>query len=100
VLHTNHIRVTYRRTEFKELTAHFQFPADYPSSPLTIELKSKPLDFKLLQGLEKVCTDEVKKYVTKQQVREGYPTDLMNCCSLFILKSKIVTVSNKVEVLI
>ncbi|KAF6036413.1 hypothetical protein EB796_005278 [Bugula neritina] len=62
------VQVKISRTEFKELTAHFQFPADYPSSPLTIELKSKPLDFKLLQGLEKVCTDEVKKYVTKQQV--------------------------------
>ena len=58
----------YRRTEFKELTAHFQFGPDYPASPLIIELKSKPLDFKLLQGLEKVCTEEAQKYLNKQQV--------------------------------
>ena len=58
----------YRRTEFKELTAHFQFSPDYPASPLIIELKSKPLDFKLLQGLEKVCTEEAQKYLNKQQV--------------------------------
>lgn len=58
----------FRRTEFKELTAHFQFGADYPASPLIVELKSKPLDFKLLQGLEKVCTEEAQKYLNKQQV--------------------------------
>lgn len=63
------MRFHFRRTEFKELTAHFQFNDDYPASPLIIELKSKPLDFKMLQGLEKVCVEEVRKYLNKQQVR-------------------------------
>lgn len=58
-----------RRTEFKALTAHFQFNPDYPASPLIVELKSKSLDFKLLQGLEKVCLEECQKYLNKQQVQ-------------------------------
>ena len=71
----------YRRTEFKELTAHFQFGPDYPASPLIIELKSKPLDFKLLQGLEKVCTEEAQKYLNKQQVG-GYCRVLSVLCNM------------------
>ena len=86
----------YRRTEFKELTAHFQFGPDYPASPLIIELKSKPLDFKLLQGLEKVCTEEAQKYLNKQQVG-GHCRVLSVLCDirLTVLWNSLIHISER-----
>ena len=44
------------------------FPEDYPRNPILIELKSKYLAYKLLDGLRKVCEEETKKLIGQQQV--------------------------------
>lgn len=45
-----------------------QFREDYPASPLFIELKSKTLSTKLLDGLTEVCEKECKRLLNKAQV--------------------------------
>lgn len=57
-----------RRTSFKQLVVCIQFPQEYPSSPILIELKSKTLSEKLLDKLTGVCEQEAKKYLGKPQV--------------------------------
>jgi len=56
------------KTVHKQLVVCLQFPEDYPRSPLLIELKSKALSEKLLDGLNKVCDDEARKIVGQHQV--------------------------------
>jgi len=58
----------FRRTAFKHIVACIQFPSNYPFSPLLIELKSKTLSDKLLDGLTNVCEQEAKKILGKPQV--------------------------------
>ena len=58
----------YRRTEYKQVTIHLQFADGYPREPVIVELKSKTLSDKLLDGLLKVCDDEAKKHVGQRQV--------------------------------
>lgn len=62
------VRVEIKRTDFKAIVACIQFPKDYPTSPLLLELKSKTLHEKLLQGLTNVCELEAKKLIGKAQI--------------------------------
>ncbi|CAH1159441.1 unnamed protein product [Phaedon cochleariae] len=62
------VRVEIKKTEFKKIVLCSQFSKDYPKTPLLIELKSKTLSEKLLQGLTNVCEQEIKKYLGKPQV--------------------------------
>ena len=45
-----------------------QFAKNYPNCPLLLELKSKTLSVKLLNGLTEVCEKECKKLLGKAQV--------------------------------
>ncbi|XP_017893319.1 uncharacterized protein LOC108632940 [Ceratina calcarata] len=62
------VRVEITRTKFKTIIVCIQFPENYPSDPLLIELKSKTLSVKLLDGLTEVCERECKKLLGKAQV--------------------------------
>ncbi|XP_031845759.1 uncharacterized protein LOC116432682 [Nomia melanderi] len=62
------VRVEIAKTKFKTIVACIQFPKDYPQNPLLIELKSKTLSTKLLDGLTEVCEKECKKLLGKAQV--------------------------------
>ncbi|CAG2060139.1 unnamed protein product, partial [Timema podura] len=57
-----------RQTAFKNIIVLIQFPEDYPHSSLLLELKSKTLSDKLLDGLTNVCEQEAKKILGKPQV--------------------------------
>ncbi|XP_069703326.1 uncharacterized protein [Periplaneta americana] len=81
------VRVEIRRTTFKHIIVCIQFPSDYPSSPLLIELKSKTLSDKLLDGLTNVCEQEAKKILGKPQVlpvlkfiRNFIDENPLSCC--------------------
>ena len=41
------------------------YPDDYPSTHIFVELKSKTLSEKLLEGLVRVAEDEARKYIGK-----------------------------------
>ncbi|KAK2174434.1 hypothetical protein NP493_803g00018 [Ridgeia piscesae] len=56
------------QTTKKEIVTCFLFPEDYPRNPILIELKSKYLAYKLLDGLRKVCEEETKKLIGQQQI--------------------------------
>jgi len=58
----------FRKTPFKQLIVCIQFRPDYPASPLFVELKSKTLSTKLLDGLADVCEKECKALLNKAQV--------------------------------
>ncbi|XP_072749717.1 uncharacterized protein [Anoplolepis gracilipes] len=62
------VRVEITKTSFKQLVVCIQFREDYPASPLFIELKSKTLSAKLLDGLTEVCEKECKRLLNKAQV--------------------------------
>lgn len=62
------VRAEISRSKFKTIIACIQFSADYPRTTLLLELKSKTLSEKLLQGLTDVCEREVKKALGKPQV--------------------------------
>nr|XP_023014346.1 uncharacterized protein LOC111504084 [Leptinotarsa decemlineata] len=81
------VRTEIKRTEFKKIIVCIQFPPDYPQTPLLIELKSKTLSEKLLQGLTNVCEQELKKYLGKPQVlntikflRNFIEENPLSCC--------------------
>jgi len=64
-----HIRVNITRTPRKSLGVCLQFPPEgYPVSPIILELKSKTLEDKLLDGLTRVCDQEAKKLQGQKQV--------------------------------
>ncbi|KAL6254596.1 hypothetical protein P5V15_014648 [Pogonomyrmex californicus] len=62
------VRVEITKTSFKQLVVCIQFQENYPASPLFIELKSKTLSAKLLDGLAEVCEKECKRFLNKAQI--------------------------------
>lgn len=62
------VRVEIKKTEDKSLVVCMQFTETYPKTAVLIELKSKSLSEKLLNGLTNVCEQEAKKYLGKAQV--------------------------------
>ncbi|PSN38747.1 hypothetical protein C0J52_16952 [Blattella germanica] len=81
------VRVEIRRTAFKHIIACMQFPSEYPHSPLLVELKSKTLSDRLLDGLTNICEQESKKILGKPQVlailkfiRNFIDENPLSCC--------------------
>lgn len=62
------VRVEIKESDFKKIIICIQFAENYPHNPLLIELKSKTLSQKLLDGLTSICEKEATKYVGKPQV--------------------------------
>ena len=57
-----------RHTDFKHLKVSLQFPEGYPGAPLLVEVASKSVQERLLEGLVRVCDDELRKLTGKRQV--------------------------------
>lgn len=81
------VRVEIKRTDFKKIVICMQFPENYPAKLLLIELKSKTLSEKLLQGLTNVCEQEIKKSLGKPQIllvikfiRHFIDENPLSCC--------------------
>lgn len=81
------VRAEIKRTDFKKVIVCIQFPENYPAAVLLIELKSKTLSGKLLQGLTNVCETEIKKSLGKPQVlltikflRNFIDENPLSCC--------------------
>lgn len=62
------VRVEIKRTVTKSLVVCLQFPEDYPSSLILLELKSKTLSDKLLVKLTFACELHLKKHIGKPQI--------------------------------
>ncbi|XP_023931502.1 uncharacterized protein LOC106155069 [Lingula anatina] len=62
------VRVVLEQTQHKSIVVCLMFPDKYPDATILIELKSKTLSYKLLQGLTKVAEEEAKKYLGREQV--------------------------------
>lgn len=62
------VRAEIKLTDYKKIIACMQFPENYPECTLLIELKSKTLSEKLIQGLTNVCETEAKKYLGRPQI--------------------------------
>lgn len=63
------VRVRIRKTKHKDLTVCIQFTEQYPSEHLVVELKSKTLPDKFLDGLSRLCEKEAAdKHVGRRQV--------------------------------
>lgn len=93
------VRVEIRRTVTKTVVVCLQFPPNYPSEILLIELKSKTLSDLLLEKLTSVCEQEVKKYLGKPQIlpllkfiRSFIDENPLSCCyeEISIAKEKLL----------
>lgn len=92
------VRTEIKRTDFKKIIVCIQFPDNYPHIPLLLEIKSKTLSEKLLQGLTNVCEQEIKKSIGKPQVlnaikflRNFIDENPLSCCydEISTLKSRL-----------
>ncbi|ROT79074.1 uncharacterized protein [Penaeus vannamei] len=100
------VRVNIERTKYKQIVACFQFQPDYPSSLALIELKSRHVSEKLLDGLVKLCEEEAKKYLGKPQVlhvlrfvRNFIDENPLCCCSEEIsnVRKKLIAGSDELK---
>ena len=62
------IRVEISKSDFKTVAVCLNMPQNYPDHHILVEIKSRNLSRKLLDGLEKVSEAEAKKYVGKPHV--------------------------------
>ncbi|KAK7500064.1 hypothetical protein BaRGS_00008611 [Batillaria attramentaria] len=65
---TDLVKAEIKKTEHKQLSVTCLFPPEYPHTPLVVELNSKTLAYKLLQGLSNVCENEARTLAGQQQV--------------------------------
>jgi len=82
------IRVQIEETAHKKLVICLAYPDDYPSTHIFVELKSKTLSEKLLEGLVRVAEDEARKYIGKPHalfvikfIRQFLADNPLCCCS-------------------
>ena len=61
------LRVELEVTPYRKIIVCLMFPEDYPHQPILVELKSKHLAPKLLEGLTNMIDKEVKAVVPKPQ---------------------------------
>lgn len=100
------VRVNIERTKYKQMVVCFQFAPDYPKSRALIELKSRHISDKLLDGLTKVCEEEADKYLGKPQVlnvlrfvRTFIDENPLCCCSeeISTIKKKLIMGSDELK---
>jgi len=82
------IRIELEETPFKKVVVCMSYPAEYPKQPILLELKSKTLSEKLIDGLVRVSEEEAKKYLGKPHVifvvkfiRQFIAENPLCCCS-------------------
>ena len=62
------VRVELKKSDFKTMAICLTYPSNYPTHHILVEIKSKKLSRKLLDGLEKVAETEAKKYIGKPHI--------------------------------
>lgn len=69
--HPTVVRVDIRHSVARQLSASFRFPADYPHrQPVLVELQSKTLCPRLLDGLTQLCDQRAKAILGRAQIIE------------------------------
>uniref|UniRef100_H2YY37 RWD domain-containing protein n=1 Tax=Ciona savignyi TaxID=51511 RepID=H2YY37_CIOSA len=66
--HQNLVSIKIKKTKHRELTVCIQFPQNYPSDILLVEIKSKVMSPALVNNVAQICDNELKKYVGGKQV--------------------------------
>lgn len=64
------IRIDIRQTDSRQITLCIRFPANYPNQHVLLELKSRSLSGKLLDGLTTLAEQKAKEFLGKRQVRQ------------------------------
>lgn len=82
------VRLNIEDTKYKQMVVCMQFQPEYPKTIALIELRSRYVSDKLLDGLTKMCDDTAKKYIGKPQVlhifrfvRNFMEENPLICCS-------------------
>lgn len=66
--HQANVQIKITRTKHKQCVCQFQFPPNYPSEGILLELKSKVYPIKVLDAMLKLTEAEIKKLVGRQQI--------------------------------
>ncbi|XP_078312740.1 uncharacterized protein LOC144619196 [Crassostrea virginica] len=77
--------------EMRQMTCVMQFLETYPTEPVVVELKSKTLTEKLLDGVVKLCDAEARKYIGQKQV-----ILLVNFLKQFLIDNPLCIVNDEV----
>ena len=73
------VKIDMRRSIVKQLSLMMQFPSEYPTSPLVLELKSKTLPEVLVAKLQSACDKELKAAAGRFHIVE-----IFNFCQQFL----------------
>lgn len=101
------VRVNIRKTPYKQLVVCLQFSDQYPETPILVELKSKTLAEKLLDGITKICEEKLKEQKGKPQIlfvlkfiRQFLDENPFSVCSeeLAYIKKHIVRDKDKISI--
>mmetsp|Transcript_2011 Transcript_2011/g.12848 ORF Transcript_2011/g.12848 Transcript_2011/m.12848 type:complete len:424 (+) Transcript_2011:1268-2539(+) len=68
------VQVQIAHTPWKQCTAKFLFPPEYPDQPVITQLASTVLEEEMLKKLETACEKEASKHLRKAQVLHVYYT--------------------------
>jgi len=89
------VRIEIEKTKFKKVVCCLMYPPEYPHTPILMELKSKTLAPKLLDGLTLVTEKECKTILGKPQalfvvkfISKFIEDNPLCCCSEEIAKVK------------
>lgn len=63
------IRAEIKQTDSRQITLCLRFPIDYPNQHILVELKSRSLSGKLLDGITTLAEQRAKDFTGKPQVR-------------------------------
>lgn len=66
--HEANVQIKIVRTKHKQCLCQFQFPSNYPTSPVLVELKSKVFSVKILNTITKLVEEELKKMSGRVQI--------------------------------
>ncbi|XP_050721074.1 uncharacterized protein LOC127000937 isoform X2 [Eriocheir sinensis] len=100
------VRVKIEKTKYKTITACFQFDDEYPKTRTLIELKSRYISSKLLDGLTRLSEEVADKHLGKPQVlhilrfvRNFIDENPLCCCSEEIsnIKKKLIEGSDELK---
>uniref|UniRef100_A0A1X7SFH2 RWD domain-containing protein n=1 Tax=Amphimedon queenslandica TaxID=400682 RepID=A0A1X7SFH2_AMPQE len=86
------VQVRIKYTEYKNIIVNIQFPPEYPANPLLLQIKSKVLPDKLIEKIETLCDQELKKLVGSKQVS----TILLFLCD-FIKNNPLIVCSEELQ---
>ncbi|CAI8038237.1 hypothetical protein GBAR_LOCUS21320 [Geodia barretti] len=90
--HPSLVQIKIRQTDHRQVNVCCQFPESYPSRPLLVELKSKTIADRMLEGMVKVFDQELLRISGQPQI-----VHLVRFVSEFLTNNPFVVCSEELN---